>query len=239
VGARPEVGKTSFVTSELCYILRKHPKETVLWINNEESADRLLVRHMSSVLRARGVEIRARKDAAYAAFLKRTGWTPETVRVFDAHYATLAEIEAQINALNPSIIVLHRIDKLPAAIENDANDVQRLEAVAFWARRLAAPPTGPGRAVIGVMQAGESAHGVLFPDDSQLYRTKTGLQSEMDAIIMIGAENISDKKRGINIPRNKLLGGPRSNEAKRHGRFECALDHITGRFTSVAYADKE
>lgn len=232
IGGRPEIGKTSFVVSETAHMLHNRA-DKILWINNEEAGERIKLRYLSAILSRPGRVIAANLAQAFAAAAtaKYGTWTADRIMIREAHGRSLAEIESWIVEAAPTIVVLHRLDKMEGLSGSSENDVQRIASVAYWARRIA---TG-GRVVIGVVQANASAEGKKFVDDSQLYGSKTALQSETDAIICIGCAEKNSGTLGINIPRNKLPGGKLSDEARRHGRFVVAFDHVTGRCRSTVY----
>lgn len=231
IGGRPEIGKTSIVVCETAHMLYSRDA-SALWINNEEGSHRILLRYLSVVLGRPAKELRNDIKGALAEMYKR-GWTPEQLRVFDAHGADLAAIEDEIERVNPTFLILHRLDKMPQVRNNgkNSNEVQRIADLAFWGRKQASA----GRVVIGVVQADTSAVGHKFVYDHQLYGSKTALQAETDVILAVGAEQVFDETRGICISRNKLVGGPRSSETKRHGFFDVKFDHVTGRYETILY----
>jgi len=234
VGGRPEYGKTSFIISETTHMLHGTDKK-ILWINNEEGGNRLMLRHLTCILNKTAQVVRTDLPRALQAIGTQAygEWARERVCIRNAHTMSMSEIEALVEQQNPDILILHRLDKLPDPMGGKhTNDVQRLGHIALWARKMAAAP----RVVIGVVQADTTASNQLFVYDNQLYGSKTLVPAESDAIITIGAEDPYSPKRGIHLPRNKLDGGPMTQEAKRHGFFEVEFDHRTGRYKSIVYA---
>lgn len=228
LGARPEIGKTSFVLSETEHMLRGG-KGVILWINNEELGQRILQRHLSVATGRSGKDVVSDVAGSIAA-AEKLGWTADRFRIFDAHSAELGAIEDEIERVDPTIVVLNRLDKMPR-VRKASNEVNAFADLAFWARGVAAK----GRIVFGIVQADASAEGQKFVYGHQLYGSKTALQGEADATITLGAEHVFDETRGIHIPKNKLTGGPRSSETKRHGFFEVKFDSTTGRFETIVY----
>lgn len=234
VGGRPEYGKTSFIISETTHMLHRTGKK-ILWINNEEGGNRLMLRHLTCILNKTAQVVRTDLPRAFQAVATQQygEWTRDQICIRNAHTMSMAAIEALVEDQDPDILVLHRLDKLPDPMGGkNTNDVQRLGHIALWARKMAAAP----RVVIGVIQADTSASNQLYVYDNQLYGSKTLVPAESDAIITIGAEDPYSAKRGIHLPRNKLDGGPMTQDAKKHGFFEVSFDARTGRYKSVVYA---
>ena len=79
---------------------------------------------------------------------------------------------------------------------------------------------------VGVLdQADGSAYSSVYMDMNQLYNSRIIVQGEADAIVTIGISHEPGKEnvRYINVPKNKLAGGKKSDEAYRHDKFECNI----------------
>ena len=87
--------------------------------------------------------------------------------------------------------------------------------------------------MIAVHQADGTAGGVPYLEMSQLYMSRVGIQGEADAIIMIGSSydsSIPQNTRYLNIPKNKLAGGPLSDTKYRHAKYEIQIDPERARY---------
>lgn len=234
VCARPEVGKTSFVVSELTHMgssVAQHGSRVVLF-NNEERG-RLFLRCLSGATGRSLVEI-ARDSVDAGAEYDRIMGSRECIQIYEpAGGFTTTDVERVLKGGNYGLIAINVLDKVSLRIAggSELSDVERLRQLGVWARRIAnqyAP-------VLVVLQADGSAEGQKYLNQSQIYGSKTGLQGEADAIIMIGVDPDVPDRRFLNIVKNKLPGGARSNPALRHGQFEVAFDETTGRYSSLRF----
>lgn len=233
VGTRPEVGKTSFAVDQTCF-MGQTLKGTVLWFNNEEDGERVLLRAYQSVLNKTLRDILLDEKAAQAEYTKLMG-AIDKVKVYDKPHMTIKDCEAVCLKVQPSLIVFNVMDKIHGAPGD--TDVSKLRNLFQWGRELA-KTYGP---VIALAQADGTAEGQQWVYQNQLYGSKTGVQGEADVIITIGAVHdparIND--RFIHVPKNKLPGGTKSNPAMRHGFFEVAFDTERCRFNSKTYGPRK
>ena len=63
--------------------------------------------------------------------------------------------------------------------------------------------------------------------------SKTDKAGEADLILTIGRKEVEDYTRYLHVAKNKLWGGPRSQEAYRHGRFELEIRPEIARYVGV------
>ena len=116
-----------------------------------------------------------------------------------------------------------------AGCNREAAEHLRLGKVYKWARNLA-KKYGP---TIAVSQASEVADSVKYITQSMLRGSKTDKAAEADLIITIGRQTEDDGTRYIHIPKNKLYGGPLTQEIHRHGYFECRIVPSVARYEGV------
>lgn len=230
VGTRPEVGKTTFSVDQVTFMLQQlGPTDKLLWVNNEEDGDRIMLRAYQSVLNKDLREILKDELKAQAEFDKLI---LDRVKVYDKPGATVQDIERQCKKHNPKIIVFNVMDKVNGFSE-EGNEVGRLRKLFQWGRELAKKYG----IVFALAQADGSAEGQKWIFQDQLYGSKTGVQGEADVIITIGA--VHDPKfkldRFIHVPKNKLPGGPRSDPTKRHGYFTVTIDPDRATFITKDY----
>ena len=77
------------------------------------------------------------------------------------------------------------------------------------------------------------AEGVKFIPQDRIYKSKTALQGEADALIMIGTdEEIEDDVRYIHVAKNKIPPAACSDMKCKHIKAEVKFSMDTGRFTS-------
>lgn len=227
VGARPETGKTSFVISEACHMIKGKGK--VLFVNNEEGGEKILLRSYCSVLNKSDTDVLA--DTKLSKIQYKNNLKGGEFIIWDKAHCTVSEIEALCEEVQPDIIVFNVLDKVRSSTDGkDANEAQRLRSLFQWARELA-KTYGP---VFVVAQADGSAHGQKWIQDVQLYGSKTGIQGEADVIIGIGKtlDPSEEDTRFIHVAKNKNISGPRTISGKKHGMFEVNFDDKTGRYKS-------
>lgn len=220
VATRPETGKTSFAVDQTCFMARQLPVEdTVLWINNEEQGERIILRAYQSILNQTLPDIlkdEAKSTIDYETYLGRQ----DKIVVADDTSFSVHDIDRICKEINPKLIIINVLDKLQG-FEGE-KEVDRFRKLAVWARRLA-KTYGP---VFCLCQADGSAEGQKWVYKDQIYGSKTGVQGEADAIITIGMVNdpAFQGTRYIHVPKNKLPGGPKSDPKERHGYFEVGFD---------------
>ena len=220
IGARPETGKTSFAVDQTCHMATQLPvDDTILWINNEEQGERIILRAYQSVLNLDLKDILKDEPKSSSDYVKKMG-KEDRIKIVDDPSISVHDIDRICKELKPKLIVINVLDKL-VGFEGE-KEVDRFRKLAQWSRRLA-KMYGP---VFAIAQADGSAEGQKWIYKDQLYGSKTGLQGEADVIITMGAVNnpLFMDTRFIHVPKNKLPGGPRFDPKKRHGYFEVGFD---------------
>lgn len=222
IGARPETGKTSFAVDQTCYMATQLPVDTkVLWINNEEQGERIILRAYQSVLNKELKDILKDEAKSTADYVKYLGKEDRIVIANGQGYST-HDIEALCKEVNPGLIIINVLDPDKIQGFQGEQEVVRFKKLSVWARNLA-KTYGP---VFAIVQADGSAEGQKWIYKDQLYGSKTGLQGEADVIITMGAVNDPTfmDTRFLHVPKNKLPGGPKFDPKKRHGYFEVGFD---------------
>ena len=223
--ARPETGKTTFLASEVTY-MAKQANAPILWFNNEEQNDKVMLRIIQAAL---GVDMVTLMRDVPGNNRKYKELTNDNVKLLDATSLTQSKIEKIIERVSPSLIVFDQIDKIPSAA-NDREDL-RLGAIYQWARELAkayAP-------VIGVCQADGSGEGQKWLTMAHVANAKTSKQAEADWILGIGkvTDPGYDALRFLHASKNKLLGDEDTDPTLRHGRKEVIIDAHLGRYKDI------
>lgn len=232
--ARPEVGKTTMVIAEATHILSQMETSTCLVCNNEESSEKLQLRSYQAALGKDAREILSdvpKSEADYKTYLNGNRfivWKP------DNGYMDKRAVEAKIRQHNPKIIIFNVLDKVHGFGGGSGNEVQAGRERAQWARELASQ----GRIVFIVLQADASAEGVKYLNQSQIYGSKTGVQGETDALLMIGkSEDPSEEPyRYFQVTRNKLVGGGSMwDRNKKYLRSEVEFKPQSAQYTTTEY----
>jgi len=223
--ARPETGKTTFLASEATRMAQQ-AKRTVLWINNEEQCDKVMVRCYQAALGLTHVELFRDIPHAKAEFDKRLG---DRFKMVDGVSMSATDIERLCAKLDPELIILDQIDKI-RGFKNDREDL-RLGEIYVWARELA-KQYGP---VIGVTQADGSGDGQRWLTMNNVANAKTSKQAEADWILGIGKiyDEGWDYVRFLNISKNKLTGDIDTLPEMRHGRIEVQINPGIARYVDM------
>ncbi len=119
----------------------------------------------------------------------------------------IRDVERKLKSGDYGLIGINILSKVAGF--KGKEDMDKLEALGHWARILS-DEYGP---VFVVHQADGTAEGQKILDQSQLYKSKTALQQEIDFQIMIGKTHdlLEQQYRYINVVKRKsLLGGHRN-----------------------------
>lgn len=228
VAARPEVGKTTLIASEITYMAEQLPNDRpVLWVCNEEAGNRVKLRIYQAALGKKKDDIIKDTEKTNEELIELLG-SLDKIQVAFSPYITVKQIEELCKTLNPGIIVIDQLDKVHG-IKADRPDLM-YKALYQWARVLA-NEYGP---TIVVSQADAEAEGQRWLTQNRLDGSKTAKQGEADALIMIGKDDDPkyEYSRFISIAKNKLAGGPKSVESMRHGRVEVTINPEVARYES-------
>jgi hypothetical protein len=198
----------------------------VLWVNNEEQNDKVLLRCYEASLGVPLEKIVSNKERARQAYYERT---KRNIKVVKADVASDRKgVELLCRNLKPSLIVVDQLDKV-RGFAADREDLL-LGAIYQWARELAkeyAP-------VIGVSQADGSGEGVKYLNMGNVANAKTAKQAEADWILGIGVSYEDHPNiRGFSICKNKLIGGEETVPSKRHAKWDVILEAEIGRYTDT------
>lgn len=226
VGARPESGKTSFITSEVSHMMTQlRPDEGIVIFNNEEKGDKVLGRFVQSTLGITGMDIASNPAKSEADFLKLAGRKDKVV-VFNKAHMSVYDVERQLRSTKARIVVFNTLAKV-RGFKDAGSEVARLEHLYQWARYIA---SDYNCVVFVVAQADATAENVKYIYQDQLYNSKTAIQGEADVLITIGKMHGVDDKRWLNIPKNKIPPTPGVDPLLSHGKEEVNFDGTTGRF---------
>lgn len=242
VAARPDKGKTTFLTDNLTHMVHQIPEvyaddatdpRTILWFNNEGPGARIVKRAVQSALNApisRLVEL-SQSGTMWASYEAAIGASRLRLRIMDVHGFRSWQIEEILRHVKPAIVVFDMIDNIKfdgELINGGQRTDQMLEAMYQWARELGVRYDTP---VIATSQISAEGDGLAYPTLAMLKDSKTGKQGAADAIITIGARNepAMENIRYIGLTKNKLQleGRPRSPQA------EVVLDGTSGRFVEA------
>jgi replicative DNA helicase len=225
VFARPETGKTTFLSSEVTFMAAQ-ASSPVLWFNNEQVGTEVMLRMYQSALGLDQVNLLRDIEGNRRRFHEAT---KGNIKLKDSASIHWKQVEKICEKQQPSLIIFDQIDKIKG-FDNDREDL-RLGSIYVWARELAkayAP-------VIGVCQADGSGEGQRWLSMANVANAKTSKQAEADWILGIGAVKDPgyDNLRFMHLSKNKLWGDSDTDPRLRHDRWETLIEPMIGRYRDL------
>jgi len=212
--ARTNSGKSTFVASELSFMLTQLEKPCLFFFN-EEAAERMKWRIFQAFFGADEDRVKANLDKCIEAFNKGTKGNFFFKNMPQIHKR---EIDAMCKDIQPGLIVIDNIDKV-YGFKADREDI-RLGNIYTWARELAKMYCP----VIAVCQAGSSAENKKWLQHTDIMSAHTSKSSEADFIIGLGHsfDTGYEDVRFLRVVKNKFKPGEQ--------RAEVRIDPLKARY---------
>ncbi len=228
VFARPETGKTTFLSSEATFMAEQLQDKDgpILWINNEEAGEDVKFRNYLSSLGATKEQVLKYPERAREAYKKKV---KDKILLYDSASISRQTVESLVEREKPSLVIFDQLDKI-TGFAADRRDLE-LGAAYQWAREISKTYCP----VIGVCQADGSAENVRYLQMIHVAEAKTAKQAEADWIIGIGKTHDAgfEFTRFFNVCKNKLTGDIDSDPAARHGSFMVLIKPDIGRYEDI------
>lgn len=224
-------GKTTMLAAESTFMANQLLKEqTVLWFNNEEEGKKVKFRIIQAAIGWTSAAIEANPVKAYNLYEKEVG-TLKKILIYDRPAFSYRDVHAVLKDYNPGLIIFDQLRKVKGFEKEGGNDVGRLQLL-FQQAREWAKEFAP---VINVHQARGDAEGQKWIELNQMHGSQTDIQGEVDAVIALGRSHEPgfEKSRFLYMPKNKMAGGPTSDEKYRNGKFEVEIQPEIARFKGV------
>ena len=235
IAARPDVGKTSFLTDNLTHfagqmreVYEDGDTRNILWFNNEGPGRRIKKRLYQSALDAQYSDLLKlqQQGKLVDAYAESLGGDEDRIRIFDIHDFWNYEVEDIIKQHNPGMVVFDMLDniKFGGGVNNNGQRTdQLLEAMYQWGRVLAVKHDC---VVLATSQISAEGENLAWPTLSMLKDSKTGKQGAADFIMTIGFQNGQPDERYLGLTKNKLNreGGPKQL------KLETVFDGGRGRY---------
>ena len=232
VFARPETGKTTFLASEVAYMLTqlKDDDGPIVWFNNEQVGAEVMLRMYQAFFGLTMEQLLSNPGRFKREFQEKV---KGRFKLVDNANIDRYQVEKILKQLKPSLVIFDQIDKVKG-FAADREDL-RLGAIYIWSRELAKTYCP----VIGVCQADGTAEGQKWLTMDHVSNAKTSKQAEADWILGIGKTHAEGAEfvRYLNISKNKLLGDQDSIPDLRHGRFETFIDQEIARYRDITKFD--
>jgi hypothetical protein len=226
--ARPETGKTTFLASEVSFMLTQLSDTAgpIVWLNNEEAGDKVMLRMYQAYFGLRLEAILANVKKYKEEFQRQV--QGRFLLLDDANFDKQT-VERICKRYNPSLLLYDQLPKVKG-FAADRDDL-RLGAIYQWARELS-KEYAPS---IGVCQAGGTAEGQKWLNMDHVANSSTSVQAEADWILGIGKQHTEGTEfiRYLSICKNKLLGDVDSLEHLRHGRSEVLIEPEIARYKDI------
>lgn len=227
--ARPETGKTTFIASEISYMLQQAAaiKKSILIIGNEEAGNKYMLRIMQAYFGVTLEQLISSLQEYQRAFNEQAG---VFLNLYESASCDRDTVEAIVKQTHPALVVIDQLDKLQG-FDGERDDL-RMGKIYQFGRELAKQ----GRAVIGVTQADGSGEGVRWLHAGNTANAKTAKQAEADFIIGIGKihEPGYESVRFLSLIKNKLVGDRGiTDPALRHGRKEVLIEETIARYRDL------
>lgn len=231
IGASVNVGKTTMLASEATHMASQlRDDKVVVWFNNEEEGTQVKSRIWQAALGWSRKDCDASPLKTVEEVKKLWSGRIDRIKLVDDKNITAEQVEEILDSLDPGLIIFDQLFKIQG-FNKAFSEVDKQLQLFSWGRSIAhkyAP-------VITVHQADGTAVGEKYPGMHQLYNSRVGVQGEADLIITIGMDldpsaSATNNERGIHICKNKLPGGPRSEEEKRHWKWDVDIEPIIARY---------
>lgn len=222
--ARPETGKTTFLSHIGTHMVSENPECRLLWINNEEGGNKVLLRCYQSLFGVTTDKLFSNRKEYQEQWNKTIA---NRIKLLNDPSLTYKRLDSLTAEYKPRLVIIDQLDKVQG-FEAERNDLT-LKAKYQWAREVAKKQAA---SVIGVCQAGGTAENKKWLTMNDVDSSHTAKQGEADWLFGIGKvdQDGLENVRFINIGKNKLVGDDDSLESMRHGQFDVLIDTETGRY---------
>ncbi len=204
VAARPDGGKTTFLSTQVVNWAKQLGDGCILYCNNEEAGGRIVLRQMQAALNWTSEEVMDDIDATYKAFTEKIGG--DKIKMFDKANMSIFDIQTAVERcesryeMKAEIIIIDNLYKVHGFDQKNISTIERYARLAQSVRELA-KQYGP---IICASQLDASAEDKKFPDLSSLYGSKTAIQGECDVALLIGTIGAEPNTRFLRAVKNKL-----------------------------------
>lgn len=222
VYARTNMGKTSFLASELTFMARQlADDEHIIYFNNEEAGRRVRLRWLSAMLDKPIDTLIPNIEQAEAAYAKYGG---NKLKLYDNAYILIEDIHRICNMYKPRVIVIDVADKVMFRGCGTMDGPVRLKELY---RKFREVSKLYGCAVLTSAQASAEAENKKWLSLTHMDYSKTGKPGELDIAIGIGACSDIGKEhmRYLHLNKNKLTGA--------HEKITAIINPATGRYKDL------
>lgn len=198
--AAPETGKSATAITMACGLANAGLR--VLYIGNEDPADRMVMR-MKACLSRMPVEILKQRPADADARASRAGF--DNIIFKELSPGSTDDIKRLCLHFKPDVCVVDQILNLHISGMKDPGTTEKLEAISKVLRQLYKQT---GILGISISQADQKAIGKLMLEIDNVYYSNIGVQGQADVMIGVGMDKNYESKglRWLNVVKNKASG---------------------------------
>ena len=187
----------------------------VLYVGNEDPIDDINMRIINRLASMTKEEVMVDPDKA-DEIIRGKGY--DNLVLASLAPGTAREVTSLIEQYDPHVLVLDQLRNLNMHDDNRVNQLEKAATQAReWAKRYSC-------VVVSVTQAGDSASGKAILDLGDVDYSNTGIPSQADVMVGLGASD-QNKMRGevvISLPKNKVSG--------RHEHFAVLAEPHLSKF---------
>jgi len=215
--ARTNIGKSTFIASEISYMLLQIQKPCCFFFN-EEAGSRMKFRVFQAFFGVEIDKIKANFPKYQESFNKNT---KNLFHFYDMSIINKHEVEAICKEMTPDLIVIDNIDKIHG-FKADREDL-KLGSIYTWAREIAKTYSP----FLAVCQANGSAENKKWLQHTDIKDAHTAKSSEADFILGIGtnSETGYEDVRYLRVLKNKFIPGEQ--------RCELKIDPLKARYYEI------
>lgn len=207
VFARPEVGKTAWIITQMVETAKNGHR--VLYLGNEDPIKQIIKRTAACLLKRSVEQLRKINKSKVDKALDKKGF--RNIRFRQITPGIPSDIIKYVNKYKPDLLIVDQILNLRMGGDGKTQNLDK--AVSFLR------PLGlkNDMAVISVTQAGESAHDALLLNDTDIHYSNTDVSGQADLLLGIGANDSykESNQRCLNVIKNKNNGW--------HGQVTCKI----------------
>ena len=237
--ARPETGKTTFLSSEATYFAEQIQEQggeqgPIVWFNNEQEGAQVRKRMYQSLLGMDRHQVESNLSRSRHMYETLGG---KNILLYDSASINRNQVELVCKEVSPSLVIFDQIDKIQG-FEGDREDLH-LGAIYIWARYVVHSKElltlTTGVRLTNPNNRAVSLRGKKFLTMDNVANAKTAKQAEADWILGIGADHAEANQflRYFNIVKNKLDGDADTLPELRHGRTTVRIEPEIGRYLEV------
>ena len=205
-------------------------EQPLLWFNNEEQGNKVMLRICQAYFGLRMDRIIANIHEFKSIFMEKAG---HKIKLVDSAQIDKALVEKLCGKYKPGLMVFDQMDKVKG-FKAERDDLL-YGTIYQWGRELAKEYSP----VISVCQADGTAEGVKWLYMNHMALAKTSKQAECDWILGIGKSHNDGEEdmRYLNISKNKLMGDSDTKPELKHGRFDCLIRPTIARYEDTVLYD--